>query len=322
MRQHKYQELAHTLLICKTQRYSTCAQLLTTLNTIDLFQAKLAVGITAPFLLLQEIKPGTAKSLAAFCDTELHIWIAVIFLYFFLPLEYCISEQWALDWQISLLDEGHSKNTFPQLTSNPNYKLNSSRLTQLHQTLHPVTKQAACPTYPLQDGICISLYQCMSRRNRWFPPVKFRPTPPASSETNITFKGQKRVKEPVYNQSQTSQLLTAGLRTTSVPWMHTWGPLGLLLNSSTTSILCLGLTEPSTVAYFSPRHCRCTATTLSMLVHWETTTLEREQGVHNQHSVLDRFGHCSVSPKGTQQFRHCSPLQTGAKPLPNSEIEV
>lgn len=54
------------------------------LNNIDLFQVKLPVGITAPFLSLQEIKPGTAKSLAAFCDTELHIWIAVIFLYFFL----------------------------------------------------------------------------------------------------------------------------------------------------------------------------------------------------------------------------------------------
>jgi len=37
----------------------------------------------------------------------------------------------------------------------------------------------------------------MSRRKRWFPPVKFRPMPPASNETNITFKGQKRVKKPV-----------------------------------------------------------------------------------------------------------------------------
>lgn len=72
MRQHKYQELAHTLFICKTQRYSSCAQLLTVLNSIDLFQARLPVGITAPFSLLEEIKPGTAEFPVAFCDTELH----------------------------------------------------------------------------------------------------------------------------------------------------------------------------------------------------------------------------------------------------------
>lgn len=72
MRQHKYEELAHTVFICKTQRYSSYAQLLTMLNTIDLFPAKLPVGITAPYPLLQEIKPGTAKSPVAFCDTELH----------------------------------------------------------------------------------------------------------------------------------------------------------------------------------------------------------------------------------------------------------
>jgi len=53
---------------------------------------------------------------------------------------------------------------------------------------------AACPTYFLIDGNVIFLYQCMSRRNRWFPPVKFRPTPPANKETNITFKGQDRDK--------------------------------------------------------------------------------------------------------------------------------
>lgn len=58
--------------------------------------------------------------------------------------------------------------------------------------------QAACPTCILQDGTSISLYQCMSRRKRWFPPVKFKPTPPASNETNITFKGQMRVKKPVF----------------------------------------------------------------------------------------------------------------------------
>lgn len=64
-------------------------------------------------------------------------------------------------------------------------------------TRHVVRTQAVCSTYIPWDGTFISLYQCMSRRKRWFPPVKFRPTPPASNETNITFKGQKRVKEPV-----------------------------------------------------------------------------------------------------------------------------
>lgn len=172
-------------------------------------------------------------------------------------------------------------------------------------------------TYPLQDGICISLYQCMSRRKRWFPPVKFRPTPPASNEINITFKGQKSIKEPVYSHRvRHHSYSTAVLGTVSLPWTHTWGPLGLLLNSSTTSILCLGLTEPSTVAYFSPRRCRCTATTLSMLVHWETTTLEREERVHNQLSVLGHFGHCRVSPKGLQQFGHLPHCKLEPSPFP------
>lgn len=72
-----------------------------------------------------------------------------------------------------------------------------------------------------------------------------------------------------------SQLLAAALVTVSLSRLHTWGPLGLLLNSSTTSILCLGLTEPSTTAYFRPSRWRCTATTFNILVHWETTTLER-----------------------------------------------
>lgn len=38
-------------------------------------------------------------------------------------------------------------------------------------------------------------------------------------------------------------------------------------------------------------------------------------------SALEHLGHCRVSPK-VLQFRHHSPLQTRAKPLPNSEIEV
>lgn len=162
----------------------------------------------------------------------------------------------------------------------------------------------------------------MSRRKRWFPPVKFRPTPPASNETSITFKGQKSIKEPVYSHRvRHHSYSTAVLGTVSLPWMHTWGPLGLLLNSSTTSILCLGLTEPSTVAYFSPRRCRCTATTLSMLVHWETTTLEREQGLHNQLSTGTVWSLQGL-PQGAVTIQAPSPLQTGAQPLPNLEIEV
>lgn len=62
--------------------------------------------------------------------------------------------------------------------------------------------------------------------------------------------------------------VTALLRPT-----RTWGPLELL-KASTKSILCLGLTEPSMVAKARPCLFRCHATTCSMLVHWETTTLE------------------------------------------------
>lgn len=38
------------------------------------------------------------------------------------------------------------------------------------------------------QGKIQNCYQCISRRKRWFPPVRFRPTPPAKREISITFK--------------------------------------------------------------------------------------------------------------------------------------
>lgn len=126
------------------------------------------------------------------------LWIAVILLYFFTPTElYFMAVSTGLTNQ-SVLEEGWSKNTFPQLTTSPySAKHFPPNPVVSDVTIHMVRKQGTCPTYILRDRTFISLYQCMSRRKRWFPPVKFRPTPPASNETNITFKGQKRVKKPV-----------------------------------------------------------------------------------------------------------------------------
>lgn len=54
----------------------------------------------------------------------------------------------------------------------------------------------------------------------------------------------------------------------------TCGPLELVLNSSTKSMRCLGLTLPSIMSYLSPILRRWTATIRSMLVHWDTITLQ------------------------------------------------
>ncbi len=53
----------------------------------------------------------------------------------------------------------------------------------------------------------------------------------------------------------------------------TCGPFGLVLNSSTRSIRRCGLTVPSITPYFRPIRRKWTATTFSMLVHWDTITL-------------------------------------------------
>lgn len=58
----------------------------------------------------------------------------------------------------------------------------------------------------------------------------------------------------------------------------TCGPLELVLNSSTRSMRCLGLTVPSMIPYLSPILCRWTATIRSMLVHWDTITLQDTRG--------------------------------------------
>lgn len=39
-------------------------------------------------------------------------------------------------------------------------------------------------------------HQCMSRRKRWFPPVRLSPTPPAQRETSITFGRKHRNTDP------------------------------------------------------------------------------------------------------------------------------
>lgn len=56
---------------------------------------------------------------------------------------------------------------------------------------------------PTSDTMCTlwlignkwSSYQCMSMRNRWFPPMRLRPTPPAQRETSITFEKKQKPKQ-------------------------------------------------------------------------------------------------------------------------------
>lgn len=78
----------------------------------------------------------------------------------------------------------------------------------------------------------------------------------------------------------------------------TCGPFGLVLNSSTRSMRRLGLTVPSMTLYVNPISCRWTATIWSMLVHWDTITLDNKGGTrHEDHT---REGNIKIGPLNSE----------------------
>lgn len=67
----------------------------------------------------------------------------------------------------------------------------------------------------------------------------------------------------------------------------TCGPFGLVLNSSTRSMRRLGLTVPSMTLYVNPISCRWTATIWSMLVHWDTITLDNKGETRHEDHIWE-----------------------------------
>lgn len=109
----------------------------------------------------------------------------------------------------------------------------------------------------------------------WSPHLQHTETPasPAMSRMLLHFSGHSNTSS---HQKNVCLIKPSVISMCS----HACGPLGLVLNSSTRSILRLGLTVPSITANFRPIFFKWTATMCSMLVHWDTITLP----IKNEHS--------------------------------------
>ena len=148
-------------------------------------------------------------------------------------------------------------------------------------------------------------HQCISIMKRWFPPIRFKPTPPARKDISITFKNIEKLlhyhglnTEKLFTSLQLTSGITADpchlafvLTLFSVQEISfgmsftvtgialftslTSGPLESLLKASTSSALFLAGTSPLIVEHRNPALTRWCSTTINILVHCDTITLQR-----------------------------------------------
>lgn len=64
---------------------------------------------------------------------------------------------------------------------------------------HVLIERSQCPYFDMtiqkkkKNKTTHNHYQCISRRKRWFPPVRFKPTPPAKREISMTFRRKNSI---------------------------------------------------------------------------------------------------------------------------------
>lgn len=163
----------------------------------------------------------------------------------------------------------------------------------------------------------------MSRRKRWFPPVKFRPTPPASNETNITFKSQKALRN-LFTVTESDITAAHSNARDCFPALNAYlRPFGIVIELFHHIHPLFGIDRAIHCGVLQPQALQVRSHNFEHACPLRDNHTGQKTGSSQPAlSVLEQSGHCSVSPKELKQFRHPSPLQTGAEPLANSEIEV
>lgn len=98
-------------------------------------------------------------------------------------------------------------------------------------------------------------FQCGSTKNKWFAPTKFRPTPPAVSDSNITFTHHHYNKKVFFFVFE----------------FLTWTDELLLLKFVTISFRLSILVCPVSITNFIPRFFKCLPSIFNTVANCETT---------------------------------------------------